>query len=308
MFPETSYGVVKRLRFVEQEIRAVAEAKDGTVKVADIGCGTGLLLTLPLALAFRGRAVIYAYDLDTVSLSVLEEQARKLDLTNIVLVNRTDDLIGLEVDVVIASEVIEHVENPLEFLLLLRSLLHTTGKLLLTLPNGYGWFEFDTMLYDTLKALRVVVLLQRTKRIVKRFLFNHYSFEQKHLLDTLAISPHINFFTLPRLRRLLAYVQLREVGIQGRSFACGSITDRFVNRSSKLITLNNWLGSKLPLVMVSDWMIVATVSPKNNPAGAYTIENRLPLFQRLYTDYKRFINAAASIPTVASAHTPIPGS
>jgi 2-polyprenyl-3-methyl-5-hydroxy-6-metoxy-1,4-benzoquinol methylase len=293
MFPETSYGVVKRLRFIEQEIRAVAEAKDGAIRVADIGCGTGLLLTLPLGLAFKGRAVIYAYDLDTVSLSVLEEQARTLDLSNVVLVNRIEHLIGLELDVVIASEVMEHVENPLEFLLRLRSLLSPTGKLLLTVPNGYGWFEFDTMLYDTLKALRVVTLLQRTKRIMKRFLFNHSNLEQKPLSDTLAVSPHLNFFTLPRLRRLLVAGHLREVEIQGRSFACGSITDRFINRSSKLIALNNWLGSKLPLVLVSDWMIVASVCLENNPAGAPTIENRLPLFQQLYTHYKRFINAAA---------------
>jgi hypothetical protein len=53
------------------------------------------------------------------------------------------------------------------------------------------------------------------------------------------------------------------------------------------------LGSKLPLVLVSDWMIVASVCLENNPAGAPTIENRLPLFQQLYTHYKRFINAAA---------------
>ncbi|MCC6126725.1 MAG: methyltransferase domain-containing protein [Pirellulales bacterium] len=46
-------------------------------------------------------------------------------------------------DVVVNTEVIEHAENPLEFVRQMRSFLRPQGWLLLTTPNGNVWPEFE---------------------------------------------------------------------------------------------------------------------------------------------------------------------
>jgi 2-polyprenyl-3-methyl-5-hydroxy-6-metoxy-1,4-benzoquinol methylase len=279
MIQETSYGIVKRLQFIEREIREVMACREGIVRIVDIGCGTGLLLTLPLAQSLGERAVIYAYDADRASLSYLQRKMQELQLSNLILVDDVSDLKELDLDVVIASEVVEHTEEPEEFVRFLRSALNPTGRLVLTLPNGYGWFEIDTMLYNTLQVAGIISLLRALKRLLTRHTL------QRPVGDTLASSPHINFFTLAQIRSLLASVGMRTDKVQGRTFVCGSFVDRFIAHRSKTLALNNYLGSKLPLALVSGWMIVAVVSNSN----AYA-EYRLSPFQRLYTRYKRFVN------------------
>jgi SAM-dependent methyltransferase len=280
LMQETSYGIVKRFQFVESTVREVVRCQ-GRVKIADVGCGTGLLLTLPLAQSLDKQALIYAHDSDRASLSYLCEKTRELRLGNVIPVEDIACLKDLSLDVVIASEVIEHVDEPYKFLKLLCSMLNPTGKLILTLPNGYGWFEIDTMLYNTLQMVGVLSLLRRLKKLLVR------RPPQGRTGDTLAFSPHINFFTLNQIRLLLADAGMRLEKIDGRTFACGSLVDRFVGCRSRMLALNDYLGSSLPLVLVSGWMIVAT--PDSVRPG---VEKHRPLspFQRLYVGYKRFIN------------------
>jgi SAM-dependent methyltransferase len=277
---ETSYGIVKRLQFVESTVREVVR-RQGRVSIADVGCGTGLLLTLPLAQSLGKQALIYAYDSDTASLACLHEKIQELQSGNVILVEDMMCLKDLNVDVVIASEVIEHVDEPYEFLGLLRSMLNPTGKLVLTLPNGYGWFEIDTMLYNTLQIMGVLSWLRCLKRLLVR------RPPQGHTGDTLAFSPHTNFFTLAQIRSLLTNAGMRLERIDGRTFVCGSFVDRFIDCRSRMLALNDYLGSSLPLVLVSGWMIVAAMDSIRPDA-----EKHRPLspFQRLYVGYKRFIN------------------
>lgn len=56
-------------------------------------------------------------------------------------------------DIIICSEVLEHIPNPKNFLLLLKSRLNSKGIIILTIPNGYGWFEFEKFIYEKLRPL-----------------------------------------------------------------------------------------------------------------------------------------------------------
>jgi 2-polyprenyl-6-hydroxyphenyl methylase / 3-demethylubiquinone-9 3-methyltransferase len=105
---ETSYGDERRYAFLSEII-----ASRRPSRILDIGCGTGMRLTRRLAETFPATAFVGT---DSDRGSIAWAQANNGDLAN----QRfclDDDLPGTErFDMVIASEVIEHVENPAGFL------------------------------------------------------------------------------------------------------------------------------------------------------------------------------------------------
>src|SRR5450755_2063901 len=109
---ETSYGDAKRLAFLRRIIEMRRPAH-----VLDIGCGTGVRVTRPLAEAFRS---IRFLGVDADERSIAWASDNNHDLENLSF----RPLAGLPADqrfdLVIASEVIEHVADPPGFLLELR--------------------------------------------------------------------------------------------------------------------------------------------------------------------------------------------
>lgn len=182
--PENSYGVSKRLEFIGQIIR---ELRPG--RVLDYGCGAGTFVTSPLAQEFP-QIKFVGVDSDGPSIAFAR---RGNTLPNLAFWE--PDGIGPDdrFDLIIASEIIEHVEDPEAFLLFLRTKLADRGRMVLTLPNGYGPFEIVGLLQAVLKWLRLYRLLHATKR--------HLSGRAAKVpaaVDTLAASPHINFFLTGR--------------------------------------------------------------------------------------------------------------
>ena len=63
MLRDTSYALVRRLDFIEGALREYSNQRGiSKINIADIGCGTGELLTLPLAVRLGSTASIYAYE------------------------------------------------------------------------------------------------------------------------------------------------------------------------------------------------------------------------------------------------------
>src|ERR1700694_2944392 len=107
LLAEDAYGRAKRQVFVESIIR---EAKPRTV--LDFGCGTGTQLTWPLAEAFP-QVSFLGIDSDQTTIAWARRQPALPNLTY-----ATEDASGAErrYDMIIASEVLEHVEAPDQFL------------------------------------------------------------------------------------------------------------------------------------------------------------------------------------------------
>ena len=202
LLPEDAYGRAKRQGFVEAVIRAVNPRA-----VLDFGCGTGTQLTRPLAQAFPHVSFL-GIDSDAVTI----EWARKQPpLPN--LVYATEDAGGVEpYDVIIASEVLEHVEAPNLLLHDFHSRLANEGRLVVTVPNGHGPFETMSLVEHVLTLSGVLPVLRRMKHSI----FGKPNFDSTEAL-TLAISPHINFFRRRDKLELAARCRFRS----GRSFARG---------------------------------------------------------------------------------------
>ena len=146
---ENLWGYRKRLQFVLRVMReAFPEQFPRALRVLDVGCGNGSQLALPLA---RHGVAVTGVDTDAKSIAHARELARgtrsaRFETTS---VNELSEGIF---DVVILSEVLEHVNNPREFLCAAVKHLTEGGVVIVTTPNGFGEFEWDSWLFRLLRA------------------------------------------------------------------------------------------------------------------------------------------------------------
>ncbi|MDH4377717.1 MAG: methyltransferase domain-containing protein [Ramlibacter sp.] len=265
---EDSYGIAKRIEFVAGILGSSRPAR-----VLDIGCGTGSNLTVPLARRFPETNFL-GVDSDRTSIDYANQEYSANNLSFRVREDVED--LG-QFDLIIASEVIEHVEAPDDFLVFLRSHLAPGGRLVVTLPNGWGPFEL-TSLFETLLHLSgLYAILRALKRRLRGNPLVNVT------VDTLAISPHINFFSHGEINNLFARQGFRVAGYRPRTLLCGFGFDQLM-ASQRVILWNSRWVDRLPPPLASAWMFL--LSPEDNPTAQLP-----PPFRRgLYARLRRYLN------------------
>jgi len=244
---EDSYGRAKRLAFIAATIRAHAPRR-----ILDVGCGAGTQLTAPLAASFPTVEII-AIDEDAASLAWAREHCRAANLRFL----EPQALAETErFDLIIASEVLEHVAEPDGFLLALRRRLAPDGRLLVTVPNGYGSFEWLALAEVLLNLSGLQALLRRLKGGSAR--------DGAEAPPTLAVSPHVNFFSFGQLGRLFRGGGLAVSRYQPRTLFCGYLLDNLL-RAPRLVTANAALVDRLPAWCASGWMFELSVECPPQP-------------------------------------------
>jgi 2-polyprenyl-3-methyl-5-hydroxy-6-metoxy-1,4-benzoquinol methylase len=127
---------IKKLGFV---FRVIADHGAGDLDALEIACGVGGV-TLPLATVCRA---VRALDIDAGDVAVLNERARELGFDNVLATVEDafafDD--GRRYDVVVASEVFEHLTDPGRLADVAARQTKPGGVLIVTTPNGYGPWE-----------------------------------------------------------------------------------------------------------------------------------------------------------------------
>jgi len=166
--------------------------------------------------------------------------------------------------VIIASEVIEHVETPDAFLSSLRRRLKDSGRLILTVPNGYGPFELAAVLEAFTKLTGIYSLLRRSKALVT----GRKSTAAAEPV-TLAVSPHINFFTFTEITNLLEQGGFEVERYCPRTLFCGFGFDQAL-RGKKVLEWNSVISERLPPFASSDWMFVARRTGLEHAGEAYS--------------------------------------
>lgn len=101
--------------------------------VLDIGCGTGNFLAAAQKAGYR----VHGIDFDRDAIAVAKEVFHLTD----VQVRSTEELAAEEksYDVITFFEVLEHLDNPTEFLASVRAILRTRGYIGLSVPDGASW-------------------------------------------------------------------------------------------------------------------------------------------------------------------------
>ena len=135
----------KKLLFVYRSVEDfAAERRVGAsdLRILEVACGMGGI-TLPLA---RLGARVRALDIDREDIARLVQRARELGLDRNLTVAAEDAFTfqhDARYDVIVASEVLEHVLDPDALLANIVRHLEPGGLLIVTTPNGYGPWELS---------------------------------------------------------------------------------------------------------------------------------------------------------------------
>jgi len=247
---ENPWGYRKRLRFIAGAIAKTFPLWEPTsVRVLDLGCGNGSLVALPLA---RRGFDVTGLDFHLPSI----EHARRLSdaMPNARFIAGTvDGLPSALFDVIILSEVLEHVFDPEALLLASLKHLQPDGIVLITVPNGYGEFEIDSFIFRIFRLQSAIDLLKRLFRIGA-------SSACSPRLQSAATDNdkcgHVQFFRRGRLRRLFEQCSLIIVDESAGSLVCGPMVCHSLARSRRFIEWNARIADKLPMVFASSWYFV----------------------------------------------------
>lgn len=235
---ENLWGYHKRLRFVRRVIgESFPDRAVDSLRVLDVGCGNGSELALPLArLGFQVTGI----DIHAPSI----EHARRMGAAfrNLrYMCGRVEELQSEPYDVVILSEVLEHLREPRALLLAGKEHLSKEGIIIVTVPNGYGEFEIDSWLFRTLRLQRIVDALAGSgKQQVVAATDNHDS-------------GHVQFFTRRRLQRLFDECSLSVLSEGAASLLAGPFVGHTLARSERFIDWNARVTDKLPRALASGW-------------------------------------------------------
>ena len=233
---------MKRLEFVSRVIRERAPRR-----VLDMGCGTGARLTAPLAERFPEVAFL---GVDTDEPSIEAARATAGGLPNVSFA-RADELSdGATYDLVLAAEVLEHVEDTVAFLDGLVRLAGAGGRLVVTVPNGYGPFELCALIEVAMNLTGVQALLRAARNAVRGA---RPGADGGAPPGSLAVSPHLNFFSHGELLRLFEGAGCRLRAFQPTTFLCGYGLDALL-KGEGVIAWNARIADRLPRWCASDWM------------------------------------------------------
>jgi 2-polyprenyl-3-methyl-5-hydroxy-6-metoxy-1,4-benzoquinol methylase len=254
---EDLWGYAKRLRFVRDSIgEAFPGQQPSSIRILDVGCGNGSQLALPLALG--GGFQLTGVDTDSRSI----EHAKRLAGESVrvrFLCGRIEELEDeAAFDVVILSEVLEHLERPAELLRASVRLMKADGIMIVTVPNGYGEFELDSWVFRKLRLQRLVDALARNQREVLGATDNQES-------------GHVQFFTRARLTRLFRECGLETFREGSASFLAGPIAGHILARSQRFIEWNSRVTNHLPFQLASGWYFA--LRRDDAPAASATTGN-----------------------------------
>jgi len=270
-FREDTFGIIKRLRFFFEHIELVRSSlnlKVKNVRILDIGCGTGINVTIPLA-----KFGYYLHGIDTDNASI--EKAKKFaknfqnlyfscqQLTSV----PTSDLFH----VALCSEVLEHLKRPDKLLKQIHSVLVDDGLILITVPNGYGYFELESAI-DQRFPMIANLADNIQQRIVRRFgsdaLKQRHSKERTKEHCELSCSSldcettHCNKFTYHKIKRIIQDNNYKITDFHNRTFLAGNIINVLLRESDMLLNWNCAIADLLPKPVCSGWLIAA-IKPKS---------------------------------------------
>jgi len=237
-----SYAHRKRFLYIKSKIDSYPKEDP---KILDVGCGSGLLLNLPLA---ENGYDITGIDLDQTSIDFLNKVNT---FKNAKYFKRRIEECDLQTfDIVIISEVLEHLDHPGEALQEIRKRMNDDSMLIVTIPNGYGCFEIEKAIVS------IFWWIPFTKKILLRI----KKWEQRKKLSTPitlnATDKHVQHFTLSAMRNLLIKNGFQIVEQRNVSLLGGPISDRTWGRIKFLLPVSEKLGDIFPSCIANGWYFI----------------------------------------------------
>ncbi len=123
----------ERLRWshIDTAVAAFADGREGPLRILDFGCGSGWMSHL-----LAGYGQVTGVDLSNDAITRAKDHYPGVEFLCVDASQDLGHVLGRKFDVVVSSEVLEHVIKQDEYLVNMAALLTDGGKLVLTTPNG----------------------------------------------------------------------------------------------------------------------------------------------------------------------------
>ena len=226
------------------------------LRILDIGCGSGYAVT-----RFLGGPSDEVLGIDLYAPNVAYAQAHYAYPGVRFECRSAESLIadGAAYEVIVLADVLEHLADPAGVLGTCASLLAPGGRLLLTVPNGFGPFEIESAfaripvlgpLSLTATAYLVAVL---NKWGPLRGRWSEALAEQPADLPYNAESGHVQFFSRSRLQRLLTVAGFVPTRTTNLCFLAGPFTNFLLGFSLRFCQWNAKVAARMPAALTSAW-------------------------------------------------------
>lgn len=216
-------------------------------RILEFGCGTGIMVG---AFLVQNGYDVHGVDLDCPSIELGQQMYRDNDLDPARL--KCQDLADEpdhSYDVIIATEVFEHIEKrDIDAVMkLINSKLKPGGRLIITVPNGYGWFELESFIWNKLGVGWLLDKLMITK-LAFAFKERVLGMKFNKLISTIAHSPHVRRFTIRSIKQLATEHNFSVDAYRGSCVFAGSFSALTWGGIKPLQNFNIFLGKMFPSI------------------------------------------------------------
>jgi SAM-dependent methyltransferase len=218
----------------------------------EFGCGTGIMITSQLT---QDGYNCIGIDLDCPSIDLGNKIFAEHNLpTDRLICKDLNTFPDNHFDYILASEVFEHIEKRDidAVIILLKKKLKPNGVMIVTVPNGFGWHEFEEIFWAKLNLRRVFRFLYISQafnfiRLKTDTYVNKYP-------STIAHSPHVRRFTLKSIKQLCTNHKCEVFESTGSVLIGGGFTDMIFSGIGPIMKLNIWLGKVFPKIAVGFYL------------------------------------------------------
>lgn len=239
---------VKRLKFIQKNIDKINNKK---LKVLDIGCGNG---NISNQLGELGHLVL-GIDISEEAINVAKKK-NKLINVEFKAISAEELTVNEKFDVIVCSEVIEHLNNPELIIQALKKLLSEKGVLIITVPNGFGPREL-IMTKPMQWAMRKNNLLWRIVVMMKKIMGYKGTTVQSDAADL----THVQFFSKKSLIKMISREKLNLKKFEVSNFLEGVFPFSFITKKIVLLQkFDCWVADILPHTFASGFMTTWTQS------------------------------------------------
>jgi SAM-dependent methyltransferase len=226
----------ERLRWIYDTIEKDRD-KTRTVKVLDVGAGTGNV-TIPLGLIPNSEILGIDIHQPTLDIAIDANTFSNVKFRYEYL----QDCPIADYDFIILTEVLEHIGAYTEILEYIARNSKKDMKLLITVPNGYGPFEISQQPLYLLRKVGLNGFILKVKRLLGKKEPYSQNYE----------TPHVNFFTISRLRKELKKFDLKITEVK-KAYVFAPIIETYLPfiPLKKISKIDNKLASALPHFMSS---------------------------------------------------------
>jgi len=240
--PEDAYATAKKIRFVRDRLTHLREALGRPLRILDFGCGNAVQMGQYL---INGTDLYVGVDMHEPSLAYARKHFGGMAAC---FANRVPE--EKRFDVLIVSEVLEHLDDPSAVLAeLVLKHLASNGVVLGSIPNGYGLTEIEKYIDQKLGLYRGLRACVRQARKCT----GHGEPEKAMELPYNHESGHVQFFTRSKLRTVAAAAGLDLVELRNGSVIGADLSGVTLLRPRFMIRFNTWVADYVPYWAAATW-------------------------------------------------------